>query len=182
MIFVTVGTQLPFDRLVTAVDRWSAARRAASDPVRVFAQIGPTDLVPACVEHARFVEPGRCAELMREADAVVAHAGMGTILTALELGKPLLVMPRREALGEHRSDHQMATARRFAGVGVNVAFDELELAQLLDSLRDGGDGRDGGGGPRIGQSAPQDFLARLAGFISHGEAGSDEHFGWSRVP
>ncbi len=60
---------------------------------------------------------------MQAATAIVAHAGMGTILTALEMGKPLLVMPRRAALGEHRNDHQLATASRFAELGrVKVAF------------------------------------------------------------
>ena len=49
---------------------------------------------------------------MDAAAAIVAHAGMGTILTALETGKRLLVMPRRAALGEHRNDHQLATVSR----------------------------------------------------------------------
>ena len=72
---------------------------------------------------------------MVAADAIVAHAGMGTILTALELGKPLLVLPRRASLGEHRNEHQLATARRFADTGrLAVAFDESELAQRLDEL------------------------------------------------
>ena len=72
---------------------------------------------------------------MRSSTAIVAHAGMGTILTALELGKPLLIMPRRAALGEHRNDHQLATAERFAAVdGVKVAFDETEFALKLDEL------------------------------------------------
>ena len=39
MIFVTVGTQGPFDRLVRAVDKW-AGMRARAD---IFAQTGPSD-------------------------------------------------------------------------------------------------------------------------------------------
>jgi len=46
----------------------------------------------------------------REARVVVAHAGIGTLLTALQLGKPLIVVPRRAALGEQRNDHQVETA------------------------------------------------------------------------
>ena len=95
----------------------------------VFAQIGPSRLRPRHIQHAEFVSPKECSERMTGADAVVAHAGIGTILTALELGKPLLVMPRRAEFGEHRNDHQLATA-----VGLPsrerapVAFDETELA------------------------------------------------------
>jgi UDP-N-acetylglucosamine transferase subunit ALG13 len=85
---------------------------------------------------------------------------MGTILSALELGKPLLIMPRRVELGEHRNDHQLATAHRLADLGrVNVAFDETELAAKLDEL-----GRLMPQ-PRISRSAPDDLLAGLRTFI-----------------
>jgi UDP-N-acetylglucosamine transferase subunit ALG13 len=131
VIFVTVGTQLPFDRMVAAVDAWAAERPG----VEVFAQVGPTHSAPGHISFASFISPGECQARMRAADAIVAHAGMGTILGALELGKPLLVMPRRADLGEQRNDHQLATARRFAELGrVAVAFDAAELAERLDQL------------------------------------------------
>lgn len=131
MIFVTVGTQLAFDRLIHGVDDWAADRPG----LEVFAQAGPTSLEPRHIDWKQFVSPDECRARMRGARAIVAHAGMGTILSALELGKPLLVMPRRAALGEQRNDHQLATARRFAQhPGVAVAFDQDELAAKLDEL------------------------------------------------
>lgn len=131
MIFATVGTQLPFDRLVTAVDAWAGAGGGR----RVFAQIGPSALRPTHIEARPFIEPEECRARMAAADAIVAHAGMGTILNALELGKPLVVLPRVAALGEHRNEHQLATARRFAALGlVRVAFDTTELPALLDAV------------------------------------------------
>jgi UDP-N-acetylglucosamine transferase subunit ALG13 len=156
VIFVTVGTQLPFDRLISAVDRWAAV---ASRPV-VFAQIGPTQFVPRHIQHARFISPEQCTERMATAEAIVAHAGIGTILTALELGKPLLVVPRRAEFGEHRNDHQLATARRFAELRwVKVAADEAELPARLDDLcRMIAQ-------PCISRSAPEDFVAGLRSFI-----------------
>jgi UDP-N-acetylglucosamine transferase subunit ALG13 len=132
VIFVTVGTQLPFDRMVGAVDRWAGANPGAE----VFAQVGPTSLEPRHMGYSRFITPAECRERMTSAKAIVAHAGMGTILSALELGKPLLVMPRSAELGEHRNDHQLATARRFAELGrVAVARDESVLPAKLDELR-----------------------------------------------
>jgi UDP-N-acetylglucosamine transferase subunit ALG13 len=162
VIFVTVGTQLPFDRLVGAVDRWAATRERRD----VFAQVGPTGLRPTAIAWERFVSPAECRERMRAADAIVAHAGMGTILTALELGTPIVVMPRRAALGEHRNDHQLATARRFADQGsIAVAFDEDELHARLDALR-----RDGATGarPRIGRHAEGPLIEALRDFIAGG--------------
>ena len=157
MIFVTVGTQLTFDRLIGAVDEW-AGRAPGRE---VFAQIGPSELRPRHIEHARFISPAECRERMQSASAVVAHAGMGTILTALEMGKPVLVMPRRATLGEHRNDHQLATAHRFAALGtVKVAFDELELPQRLDELdRISVQAR-------ISAYASDEFVAALRAFIA----------------
>jgi len=157
VIYVTVGTQLPFDRLVGAVDRWAATR-----PDReVVAQVGPTALRPAAIAWERFLAPAECRERMRAADAVVAHAGMGTILAALELGTPLVVMPRRAALGEHRNDHQLATARQFAELGsIRVAFDDVELHAALDDLDRPTANR------RIGRHAPEPFIAALRAFIA----------------
>jgi len=60
---------------------------------------------------------------------------MGTIITALELDKPILVMPRRGDLGETRNDHQLATARRLHALGlIEVALDEAELRSRLDEF------------------------------------------------
>jgi UDP-N-acetylglucosamine transferase subunit ALG13 len=156
LIFVTVGTQLAFDRMVAAVDRWAATRNA-----EVFAQIGPGNLVPRHLEYRRFMTPAQCRERMLAAEAIVAHAGMGTILSALEMGKPLLVMPRRAALGEHRNDHQLATTRRFAELGsVSVAMDAAELHRKLDEL-DRVEAHD-----RIGPHAGDPFIAALREFIA----------------
>jgi UDP-N-acetylglucosamine transferase subunit ALG13 len=162
VIFVTVGTQLPFDRLVGAVDRWAATRADRA----VFAQAGPTGLRPVAIAWERFVSPAECRERMRAADAIVAHAGMGTILTALELGTPIVVMPRRAALGEHRNDHQLATARRFAEHGsIAVAFDEEELHTRLDALGPGGAT---GARRRIGRHAEGPLIQALRTFIAGG--------------
>jgi UDP-N-acetylglucosamine transferase subunit ALG13 len=131
LIFVTVGTQLAFDRLIQAVDIWAGT----TEQHDVFAQIGPADYTPRHIEHERFISPAECHARMVEADVIVAHAGMGTILRALELGKPLLVMPRQAALGEHRNDHQLATAKRFAQLGrVSVAEGADDLAVKLVAL------------------------------------------------
>jgi len=131
MIFVTVGAQMPFDRLVRAVDAWAA--RCGNGGV--FAQIGRGGYRPAHLRYVEFLEPRAFWTTFTNASAIVAHAGMGTIISALELGKPILVMPRRGDLAETRNDHQLATAQRFRELGlVEVAFHESELPDRLDQL------------------------------------------------
>jgi len=131
MIFVTVGAQMPFDRLVLAVDAW-AERRGRDD---VFAQIGPGGAAPRRLTWTRFLEPEDFKKRLADADVVVSHAGMGTILSCLETGKPIVVMPRLGALHETRNDHQVATAQRFRAMGrVHVADDAAHVADLLDHV------------------------------------------------
>ena len=131
MIFVTVGAQMPFDRMVRAVDEW-AARSERRD---VLAQIGPTTWRPENLRWVQFMDPQDFRTKVQEAKVVVAHAGMGSIITAMELGKPILVMPRRGDLRETRNDHQLATAKHFLAQGrISVAFDEKEMVEKLDQL------------------------------------------------
>jgi UDP-N-acetylglucosamine transferase subunit ALG13 len=133
MIFVTVGTELPFNRLVQAVDEW-AFLAGRND---VFAQIGETDWKPKHIQFSQFIDPREFTERLVSASRIVAHAGMGSILTALNYGKPILVMPRSAALQEHRNDHQLATARRLLQMGrISVAFDEQELRRKLERLEE----------------------------------------------
>jgi hypothetical protein len=58
---------------------------------------------------------------------------MGTILSAAELGKPLILMPRRAQFQEHRNDHQLDTAREMVRLSnVTVVQDQKELHDALD--------------------------------------------------
>src|SRR5687768_9928508 len=131
MIFVSVGAQMPFDRLIRNVDEW-AGRRGRDD---IFAQIGPSDYKPKHMRFTEFIDPTEFRQRVTECDYLVAHAGMGCIITALELGKPVLVFPRRGNLQETRNDHQIATAKYFSSQGrIAAAFDETELFRKLDGL------------------------------------------------
>jgi len=128
VIFVTVGSELPFDRLLMAVDRWAASR-----DVVVFAQIGPAVKKPTNLEWVEFLEPNSFKEKMGQASLVISHAGIGSILSAMQLGKPIVLMPRREHLQETRNDHQLATVNRLRSrSGVYIAESEGELWQWLD--------------------------------------------------
>lgn len=131
-IFVTVGAQIPFDRLITAVDHWAASHAAAH---QIFAQVGELGYRPVNMAYVELLEPPGFKQRVLWADVLVAHAGMGSILTALQFGKPILVMPRQGRLKETRNDHQVATALRFKAMNkVAVAMDEMEIPAQLDGL------------------------------------------------
>ena len=131
MIFLTVGTQMPFDRLVDAVDRWAGAHLGHS----VVAQIGNSGSTPTNLQSHAWLSSAEFLRLLHSADVIVSHAGIGTILQARQAMVPIVVMPRRARLGEHRDDHQLETARRLEALGiVSVAWDERELGERLESV------------------------------------------------
>ncbi|MEM7142388.1 MAG: glycosyltransferase [Actinomycetota bacterium] len=147
---------MPFDRLVAAVDRW-AGESGRDD---VVAQIGETDLRPEHIEWFERVAPAEFTRLCRDADLLIAHAGMGSILTALEHGTPVLVMPRHGAKRETRNDHQIATAEALSAQGrVMVAMDE---SALVETLRDLGPLS---AAPTISAHASDGLLAAVGGFV-----------------
>lgn len=133
MIFLTVGSALPLDRLVRAVDT-AVSQGFVTD--EIFGQIGAGVYVPRHFDHVRFLTKRKYDYYVKCASAIVGHAGVGTIVSALEHGKPILVMPRLKRLGELVSEHQLSTARRFEEMGhVLVALDAHEIPQKLKELK-----------------------------------------------
>lgn len=126
MILVTVGTQLPFDRLIKAMDALAPELHE-----RVVAQVGPSNYAPQNIDAFPNIEPSKFASLFQEARVIVAHAGIGTIMNARKFQIPIIILPRLASKGEHRNDHQLATCHQIRGyTGIYVADNEDELRAL----------------------------------------------------
>jgi len=133
MIFLTVGTQFPFDRLIRAVDE-AVVRNGPKE--KVFAQVGRGSRYrPRNFKHVPLLEKQVFDKCVKEASAIISHSGVGTIITALQHDKPLLVMPRLKKYGEVVNDHQLEIAEKFEQLGhVLVACDENDLSVKLQQL------------------------------------------------
>lgn len=130
MILVSVGTQLPFDRLIRAID--DIAPKLDEE---IVAQIGVTAYRPSNVTFHKTLAPIAYEDLVKQARVLVSHAGIGTILGAQKHEKPIVIFPRQAQFGEHRNDHQLATCRQLRHYkGVYVAETE---AMLLETLQRG---------------------------------------------
>ena len=132
MIFVTVGEQLPFDRLIHSVNDWSK-----KSGKYVFAQIGSSLYKPSHIDHKKFLNASEFNQMFHAAEIIISHAGMGTIISALEMNKPIIVMPRKSQFKEARSNHQFSTAKRFLDLNyISVAFDENDLMLKLNNIEE----------------------------------------------
>lgn len=166
MIFLTVGTQLPFDRLARALDDWCGQY---GKNVNVFGQIGvigPDSYRPQNFEWAEKISPDAFTRRVREARVVVGHAGMGSIITAMTFRKPTLIMARRAHLGEHRNDHQEATLQRFRSrSGLHAVTNATDLAEQLNGILAAGAQNSGNG---VAPFAEERLIERLSSFIHQG--------------
>lgn len=131
MIFVAVGTQFPFDRLIKVVDEWVGENNKTA-----FAQIANGDYLPKHMQWEHFIDSKTYNKKVEQSSLIVAHAGMGNIITACEKHVPIIVMNRQHVLGEHRNDHQ-ADGLEWMGklTGVYTASNNDELLLYLDKYK-----------------------------------------------
>lgn len=125
MIFVTVGTHhQPFERLLRALD--------ALDTSQMVVQHGPGRPPSGVARAEAFMPFDDMLTAFREAETVITHAGVGSILCATREGHTPLVVPRRRDLGEHVDDHQAELTRALEARGSVVAVWQTHaLAELI---------------------------------------------------
>jgi UDP-N-acetylglucosamine transferase subunit ALG13 len=145
---ITVGTSrlFPFDRLVGVADLVEG---------EVVVQRGPSRLRPDAATVADFMSFDELNAEMEAADAVVTHAGIGSVLLAITHGHRPVVMARRPDLAEGVDAHQVEFARRLQAQGLaTVVDDPADVVPALRSIL--------GGAPIAAAPAqPNELLARL---------------------
>lgn len=144
MIFVTVGTNptMHFDRLLKPMDRLAAE---LEEPVIM--QTGCSRFVPQNAEYFDFTTSRHIDELYRAARIVVSHAAAGSVITALQHGKSIIVAPRRHHRNEHIDDHQMELAKALDTENRAVIVYEPALLSLRQAIQKANERIQEGSGP-----------------------------------
>lgn len=130
---VTVGTQegYTFDRLLDAVVP------LLSDVDEVLWQVGPQDVSRWGINGRDRVPHSELNNAIAEADVVIAHSGTGSAISAFEMGKCPILVPRLAQHGEHIDDHQVQIAREMQrrGLAFMRSPAELDNDTLLEAAR-----------------------------------------------
>lgn len=127
MIFVTLGTSEPFDRLLAALGPLPAGEE-------LVVQLGASTVHPAGARCVEFLAYDEVVDLMRRARVVVTHAGAGSVLAARAQGKVPVVVPRLHRHGEAVDDHQVQFGRRLHRAGlVTLVEDPASLPAALEA-------------------------------------------------
>lgn len=129
---VTVGLERkPYDRLLRAVDEAVGKGWIPSDTL---VQRGHTPFPCRYCKTVPFLSFDELRDAIRQADLVIAHGGVGSVLLALAEGKIPLVIPRRRDLGEHVDNHQIEFVQKMEQEGrVMAAYDTKEFSRVLES-------------------------------------------------
>lgn len=119
-VLVTLGTIRPY-RFDRAVDAVLDALRPDDDVVwQLGATSGLTGLPGAAYSDLSFTE---LSHLTEQADVVISHAGVGSVLMAHQYGKLPVLATRSARYHEHVDEHQSQLAESFVGRGLALALD-----------------------------------------------------------
>jgi UDP-N-acetylglucosamine transferase subunit ALG13 len=131
LIFITVGThQDSFPRMLAAVE-------ALPQRAEAIVQYGPGRPPEGVARAEAFMSFAEMEANFAAADAVITHAGVGSILCARRAGHVPVVVPRYHELGEHVDDHQVELTKALAGRGeVEPVWRDETLAAGLARLGD----------------------------------------------
>jgi UDP-N-acetylglucosamine transferase subunit ALG13 len=127
VIFATCGsTDFPFDRMMQAL--------AALPVDDLCVQHGPAQ-PPPCAEAYPFLPFTEVLHKIEQADVVISHAGVGSIMCAIRAGHTPIIFPRQRRYSETVDDHQVELARALAQRGTALlAGSGAELAAAVVSL------------------------------------------------
>lgn len=118
---------MPFVRMAEAVDKL-----ASVIDEEVIVQTGHTDYDYQYARAFRFCTREQMQRYLHGARIVVLQGGWGAISEAMELGKPIVVMPRHN-LTEHIHD-QFQLARKLHELGCVIAVEDEK--ELINSVRE----------------------------------------------
>jgi len=126
LIFITVGTHnQPFDRLLKAVDELSLDS--------VIWQTGCSSFIPKTGKYQNFYTQAEFEHLCASADIIISHGGIGSLMTPLMMGKPVIAVPRLSRYHEHTNDHQLQIVEELGRMGKLIPL--LDINKLKGTLK-----------------------------------------------
>ena len=134
MIFVTLGTQdKDFSRLLQAIDK---EIEKGNIKEKVVVQAGCTKYESENMEILDLVPQDEFDKLMSKASLLITHGGVGSILTAIKYGKPVIAAARLKKYKEHTNDHQKQIIKEFSDAGYILELRDFnKLGKMIEKSK-----------------------------------------------
>lgn len=130
MILVLLGTQdKPFTRLLEAVEKLNVK-------TKIIVQAGTTKYESKKMEIFDLISSEELNKLMKEANLIITHGGVGSIIEGLKLNKKIIVAPRLKEYGEHVNNHQLEITKEFKNKGYILELNDFDkLGEVINKSK-----------------------------------------------
>ena len=131
MILVMLGTQNnSFHRLLEEIDKLINDGLIKED---VVVQAGYTKYESTNMKIFDFISSDELDKLEQQADCIITHGGVGSIISSIEKDNKVIAVPRLKQYGEHVNDHQLDIVQSFDKLGYIIGI--TDISQLGDALQ-----------------------------------------------
>ncbi len=130
MIFVMLGTQNnSFHRLLEKIDEL-IKKQVINE--KVIVQAGYTKYESNNMKIFDLIPQNEFEKIQDEADLIITHGGVGSIMGSIKKGKKVIAVPRLHQYGEHVNDHQKQIVESFAKKNYIIGIDDVnELEEAV---------------------------------------------------
>ena len=132
MILILLGTQHnEFTRLLQEVENCIDNQIIKE---KVIVQAGFTKYQSNQMEIFDMISKEELDKYIAEADLIITHGGVGSIIMALEKGKKVIAVPRLHEYGEHVNNHQRQIVKVFSEKNYLIGIQNVE--DLPDAIKE----------------------------------------------
>lgn len=135
MILVMLGTQNnSFHRLLEEIDKLIDTGKIQEE---VIVQAGYTKYESKNMKIIDFLPSEELEKLEQQANCIITHGGVGSIIGSIEKGKKVIAVPRLKQYGEHVNDHQLDIVESFDKLGYIIGTaDVSQLGEALQRIKE----------------------------------------------
>ena len=134
MILVLLGTQNnSFNRLLEKIEQLIQKQIIQEE---VIVQAGYTKYISEKMKIIDFLGKEELEELLKKADIVITHGGVGSILSSITKSKKVIAVPRLHEYKEHVNNHQKEIVKVFDQKGYIIGIQEVEdLEKAINQVK-----------------------------------------------
>ena len=124
MILVLLGTQNnSFYRLLEEIEE---NIKDGTIKEEVIVQAGYTKFQSHNMRIIDLMSKEQLSKFQDEADLIITHGGVGSIISSVEKGKKVIAVPRMHEYGEHVNNHQIEIVKDFNNKGYIIGIEKIE--------------------------------------------------------
>ena len=132
MIFVTLGTSdYPFTRLLKKLDNLIENNIINN----IVVQCGSEEYKPKNFTIIKNLDKKEFNKYLKQADIVITHGGVGTIIDCIKMGKKVIAFPRKAEFGEAKNNHQEQIIDNLKSTGSILTGEINDLENLLEEVK-----------------------------------------------